>query len=217
MTDLENVVGTEGEAPQEQEPTLEDRMKLLEERQAELDKRERELNKGFMEVAARERELAERPVYTEEQEEEDDLPALAPEAEKVLDKYIQRKMGPVLQAQQELYAETVNSELEAVSQRTGLSPEDIIGAINDTGLAPKDDSIRSVREVMSAAAEIAKARKFNQEEFEKSIREKILKELAESGASIESVKPTRELPQEFVDMNSMTPQEKYEFLKNRQA
>jgi len=215
MEDFENTVETEGvepEAPNE----LDERMKLLEERQAELDKRERDLNKGFMEVAARERELAERPIYMEQSEEEDDTPPLAPEAEKVLDKYIQKKVGPLLQAQQELYAETVNSELEAVSARTGIPSEEIIQAINETGLAPKDDSIKSAREVLSAAAEIVKARNFNVEDMKKQIREDLLKELAESGASIESVKPTRELPQEVVDYDQMSPQEKYEFLKSRQ-
>ena len=215
MEDFENTVETEGvepEAPNE----LDERMKLLEERQAELDKRERDLNKGFMEVAARERELAERPIYMEQSEEEDDTPPLAPEAEKVLDKYIQKKVGPLLQAQQVLYAETVNSELEAVSARTGIPSEEIIQAINETGLAPKDDSIKSAREVLSAAAEIVKARNFNVEDMKKQIREDLLKELAESGASIESVKPTRELPQEVVDYDQMSPQEKYEFLKSRQ-
>lgn len=210
MMELENMVGEE----QEGEISLEEQRRLLEERQAELDKREKDLNKGFMEVAARERELSERPVYMEEPE-DDDVPPLAPEAEKVLDKYFERKYGHVIKAQQEMYADTVNSELESISQRTGVAPEDILSVINETGLYPRDDSIKSARETLSAAAEIYKARTFNRDELEKSVREQVLKELAESGATIEAVKPTRELPDEAVDVDSMTPQQRYEFYKRK--
>ena len=153
----------------------------------------------------------------EDEEDDEDVPPLNPEAEKILDRYVEKKIGPLMQTQQELYAESVNNELASIAERSGLTEDVIIDIINETGLSPRDGSIRAAREVMNAAVEIHKARHFDESEMEKRIREKLLKELAESGAQIEGVRPTRELPSEPVDISELSEDEKYKYLKEKRA
>ncbi|MEO0073655.1 MAG: hypothetical protein ABIK43_03195, partial [candidate division WOR-3 bacterium] len=173
--DFENMMDaeTESQATEEagQEQSIEERLQEIERLREELAKRERDLNKGFMEIAERERriaELLEARSLGGSDEEDDDIP-LSPESKEILDKFVTKKLSreiePIIRAQEELYAETIENEIASAAEKFGVPEESIIEVLTTTDMAPKDRSLKAARDVVYAAAKIAKAQSIDESEI----------------------------------------------------
>lgn len=223
--DFENMMDAEveGQTTEDagQEQSVEERLQEIERMREELAKRERDLNKGFMEIAERERriaELLESRSLGGSNDDDEDIP-LSPESKEILDKFVTKKLSreiePIIRAQEELYAETIENEIANAAEKFGVPEESIVEVLATTEMAPKDRSLKAARDVVYAAAKIAKAQSIDESEIERRVREKILKELAEQGATVAGVKPARQLPDERVPVDEMSARQRYEYYKSK--
>lgn len=156
------------------------------EREAAIAKRERELQQGFDRIARERRELEQRATPPAE---EPDV-ALDPEAEKALDAWAAKKLGPQLK-QFEVYQQSVaQRELEKFAKANDLDPEEVGQTVLDNNLL-RDLTPQGIASALDSAQRIIKAAKFDPAAEEQRIREKVLAELAEQGAVVAGVpKPT---------------------------
>lgn len=195
-TDVDEPSEPAAEAPEEApEPTpdpLAERQAELDAKAAELAKKEKDLGRGFQEIAERERAL------TPKEDKFAGTPDLDEDSRKLLDKYIDSKLGNQLGLVERMYVDMANSELERFAEAKGIDVDVLKDTIRDYGLAPTDDSIASMRSVFDRAAKVVKASEFDEESYRKKVedevRESLLKQYAEQGVSVDAITPTRTEP-----------------------
>lgn len=206
--DIDKLAMQDEEGTEDVSPDLEAERAALAKQREELAKKEKDLNRGFMEIAEREKKLTVPP-------KEDELPDVPPEAAKILDAYIGKKLTPLEQKLERTYYDGVNAELERQAEKAGIPPEEILKVATELHLAPADDSISAARDVFVSAANIIKGRTSVPDELKTKLREEILEELAKEGVRVEGVRKTRELPDEEPDEEALSPKERYELIKKK--
>ena len=176
-------VAEEAPAP-EPTPDLEARLK-------ELEKKEKALQKGFQEIAAREKRLTAAPSVAPAAD-DDPLANLDPEAQKILDAFVERKLGAYNQAVGSLLNDTMESELESYAKSKDVDPADIMEVITERNLQPRGFTRKDRMDVYDLAAAVVKANR--DDDIESRIQaevEKRIASLAEQGQVAGAPRPAR--------------------------
>jgi hypothetical protein len=185
---------------------------------AENDKKERNLNKWSMELAERERRLA-APAASAAPEavsevDPENLKAVAPYVKAI----IESDYAPKLNAAEAMMESFIEDDLTRFAKDKGIEPDDIMEVITQRNLSAQGPALADVRKVFQDAYDIMQASSFDPVAKEAELREKILKELAEQGAEIVSVKEGRAAGSKpTLDTDSMSMDERYDYLKSKEG
>ena len=182
-------------------------------REAELKKREAELNKWNMRIAEREKALAATPAAPKA-DGEPALPPLSEDAEKMLDDFIQRKLGSKLNVIDTLFEDTIESELESFAASKGVDADTLRATLAETGIQPREFSRKGFKEAFSAAYDIHKSRTFDLEAEKAKWKDEIMAELKSQGIRPDSVEPSSRVdldaePSSLMDDSEVSPSDKY--------
>ena len=187
-TEEESVVADYSDTPDAAPPPEPEPQPDLEARLKELEKKEKALQKGFQEIAEREKRIA-APKPTVD---DDPLANLDPEAQKILDAFMEKKLGAYEQAVGGLLNDTMESEMESYAKAKDIDPEAMMEVVRDKGLAPKGFTRKDRLEVYDLAAAVVQAN--NRVDIDTLVNEKVearLAELAEQGQIAGAPRPAR--------------------------
>ena len=217
MFENEDFENGSGEAGGEQSPQLS--AEDLERAAKEIEKQQKALAKGFREIAERERRLEGQSAPAADEEEVGDLD---PRGERVLDKYLDKRLGSVLQTVEDNYREDVLSEIDIAAEKAGIEADDLIEMIESRNLQPRNRSVKAAREVINTAVDIIKSKSAPSEEaLRAKIEEEILQKLAQErgeGIAFEGVKPKKPgtpAPDSQGDVYDLSESARYKLLKER--
>ena len=182
-------------------------------KEAELKRKEAELNKWNMRIAEREKALAGEP-KPEPKKADGELPPLSEDAEKVLDDFIQRRLGSKLGVIDTLFQDTIDAELENFAASKGVEADVLRETLAASGIQPKEFSRRGFREAFSAAYDIHQSRSFDRDAEREKMKAEILAELKEQGIRPDSVEPSSRVdldsePVNMMDDGELSPADKY--------